>query len=281
MSLQYFQARIEFGISVISILAGSIGIFFAALFGVRRCELSTFCNYTVNINTNHSLAVAILVLLILCEILCIGGIIVNCLTYDRLSPNMMVKARTRGYNTGHNVYLAGGHANVITTSAAPEQRPFVGGFAHNRNDNYSADTQIIVGGQVINKGRGGFSGAIIHPPPENTTVHPPVGYYPQDQGATNISQNVNHENVQQLQERNRLLREQIMLQQQLRLIQQEEHHPLPPEPPSYESCLQDPAQVILLVLIFVFPKTLFCTLLHKVKWGLYMYRIHTSCPVKS
>ncbi|XP_060553530.1 uncharacterized protein LOC132714644 isoform X2 [Ruditapes philippinarum] len=245
----------EVGLTVVAILSGFIGIFFVAIFGVPKCDPSSFfshCNYNINMGTNRNIAISILVFLIAGEILGIASIVMNNLACRGVGVSNIFKARPRRYNTAQNVYMAGGGGTVVM-STAPEQTPIIGGFGYGnyrRNDNYSADTQIVIGGQVIDKNRGGFSGAVIHPP-ENTTVHPFVGYYPDNQGATGQHPTFHQdESVNQLQEQNRLLREQIALQQQqLQLMQQQQHQQLdasstmPPPPPSYESCLQDPTQI--------------------------------------
>ncbi|XP_045192674.2 uncharacterized protein LOC128545846 isoform X2 [Mercenaria mercenaria] len=244
----------------ISVIGGFIGIFFVSIFGVPECEPSDFfshCNYTKNLSTNRSLAIGILISLLVSEIIAIGSIVIHCRSCQGLGPYNMLKPRQRRFAPHHNVYVAGGAGNVVMTTA-PEPRPFAGGFGANRNYNsYSADTQIVIDGNVIDKNRGGFSGAIIHPPENTTVIHPPVGYsqYP---SMTNQNTQYSHEgqgstsgaSVHQLQEQNRLLREQIALQQQLQLMQQQQQQQesapsssLPPMPPSYESCMQDPEQM--------------------------------------
>ncbi|XP_053401728.1 uncharacterized protein LOC123549001 isoform X2 [Mercenaria mercenaria] len=256
-------ACIEVILTVITIIGGVIGIFFVSIFGVPKCDPSDFfshCNYTANRYTNQCLAIGILTSLLVSEIIAVGSIVIHYRSCKGLAPYNMLKARQRRLDPPYNFYVAGGVGNVVMTTA-PEPRPLAGGFGANRNyDSYSADTQITIDGNVIDKNRGGFSGAIIHPPENASVVHPPVGYsqYP---SVTNQNTLYYHEgqgstsgaSVHQLQEQNRLLREQIALQQQLHLMQQQQQQQpqqqsalstsLPPPPPSYESCMQDPGQM--------------------------------------
>ncbi|XP_053401731.1 uncharacterized protein LOC123549003 isoform X2 [Mercenaria mercenaria] len=248
-------ACIEVFLTVITIIGGVIGTFFVSIFGVPKCDPSDFfsrCNYTANRYTNQCLAVGILTSLLVSEIIAIGSIVMHCRSCKGLAPYNMLKARQRRF--------AGGVGNVVMTTV-PEPRPLAGGFGANRNyDSYSADTQIIIDGNVIDKNRSGFAGAIIHPLENTTVIHPPVGYF-QYPSMTNQNTQYSYEHqgstsgasVHQLQEQNRLLREQIALQQQLHLMQQEQQQQpqqqsalstsLPPPPPSYESCMQDPGQM--------------------------------------
>ncbi|XP_045192681.2 uncharacterized protein LOC123549002 [Mercenaria mercenaria] len=245
---------IDVFLTVITIIGGSVGIFFVSVLGVPQCDPSYFlshCNYTVNQYTNRCLAIGILTSLLVSEIIAIGSIVMHYRSCKGLSPYSMLKARKRRFALHHNVYIAGGAGNVAMTTV-PGPRPYAIGFRAKRN---RAGKQIIIDGNVIDGG--GFAGAIIHPPNNITVVHPPVGY-PQFQSVNNQNTQYSHEcqgsslgaSVHQLQEQNRLLREQIVLQQQLQLMQRQERQQqsalspsLPLQPPSYESCMQDPEQM--------------------------------------
>lgn len=238
-------------------MGGFIGLFFVGIFGVPECDPRDFfshCNYTENIAENRNIAIAILIFLLLSEIVVIGSIVVHCRACRGVGPYNAFRPRTYyGTTVQHQTYTTEGPANVVV-STAPEPPHYAGG-RHGFGQNYdfnSRDTQIIVGGQVIDKGTGGFQGAVLSQPENVTIVHPPMGYpqYTDQSGQITGAQGCQtSRNVNDLQEQNRLLREQIALQQQqLNLMQQQQQparapSPNLPPPPSYDSCIQDPVKV--------------------------------------
>lgn len=256
---------IETGFTAVSALCAGIGIFIVGIYGVPDCDPRDFfshCNYTKNISANRTIAILILVTLLVSLFVAIGSIILHC----RICRGVGLQGRRNyGITVQQQGFIGGGvgPANFVYTTAPEPPRYFGRGNAYRRGyDDFSRDTQIIIDGQVIDKGHGGFQGAVLSQPQNVTVVHPPppgnpqysgqAGQYTQGGGGAQGYGQSAPNTVNDLQEQNRLLREQIALQQQqLNLMQQQQHDnraPSPsfPPPPSYESCLQDPSQINLL-----------------------------------
>lgn len=217
----------EVGFTVVSVLGGFIGIFFVAIFGVPKCDPDDFfshCNYTRNISQNHTIAILILLLLIVSEIVAIGSIVVHCRSYGRL-----------GYN---NAFGQRRHFGIaLNARSTPTNVTY--STAHYPPSNYSGQSQVQ-------------NFAFVHPPAGYPQYQGQAGQNTQGgSGAEGYGQSAPN-TVNDLQEQNRLLREQIALQQQqLNLMQQQQldaRAPSPnfPPPPSYDSCIQDPSQINLL-----------------------------------